>query len=346
LPSELDLDLSARQTGALVRKREVSSAEELLRLVLAYSLCGMPLRHVVAWAEVAGIASLSNVALLKRLRKCDVWMGQILGLKLAERAAPPDLITAARRVRLVDATFICHPGATMSTWCVHLGYDLRRHSIDHIELTDVHGGENLSRFKVSKGELAVGDAAYANRRGIHSLVETGGEFIIKHNYSSLPLEEDFDLFKWLRELPDAKSESREVCIKADKKNGLSKLPVRIVALRKSEVAAEQARRKILKLRSKNGKHAEARALEAAGYTCLLTNTSGELISSLEVLSLYKFRWQIEMAFKRLKSLLYIDDLPTKDPPVAKTYLYAKLLGALMLDDLTERFLAFSPWGYR
>ena len=131
----------------------------MLRIVLAHSLCGMPLRHTAAWAEVSGIASLSNVALLKRLRKCSDWMGQLLGLKLAERTSPPSLGAGDLKARLVDATCICHPGATGTSWRVHLGYDLRRHCIDHVELTDASGGETLKRFEIGPGELVVGDRA-------------------------------------------------------------------------------------------------------------------------------------------------------------------------------------------
>jgi IS4 transposase len=60
---------------------------------------------------------------------------------------------------------------------------------------------------------------------------------------------------------------------------------------------------------------------------------------------YRFRWQIELAFKRMKSILNLDELPAKDPALARTVLYAKLLAALLVEDFTTHFLAISPWGY-
>ncbi|NOZ87278.1 MAG: transposase [Deltaproteobacteria bacterium] len=69
------------------------------------------------------------------------------------------------------------------------------------------------------------------------------------------------------------------------------------------------------------------------------------MSDTEVLDLYRFRWQVELAFKRLKSLLHIDELPAKDHSLTRTFIYAKLLAALLLEDLSDRFLVFSPWGY-
>ncbi len=52
-----------------------------------------------------------------------------------------------------------------------------------------------------------------------------------------------------------------------------------------------------------------------------------------------------MAFKRMKGLLDLGELPMKDPRLAYSYLAAKLLAALMLEDLTKDFLAFSPAGF-
>ena len=77
LAEEADLEASARDTGALVRRREVGSASDLLRLALAYGFCGLSLRETAAWAEANGIASISNVALLKRLRASANWLGTV-----------------------------------------------------------------------------------------------------------------------------------------------------------------------------------------------------------------------------------------------------------------------------
>ena len=346
LPADVDLEESVRRCGALTRRRGVDSAEALLRLVFACALCGMPLRHTAAWARVSGVASVSNVALLKRLRKSADWLGYLLSRKLAERAPPPVLSAGGLRVRLVDATCICHPGATGTNWRVHLGYDLKRGCIDQIELTDATGGQTLTRFSVSAGELLVGDRGYAHRSGLHSVARSGGIFVIRHNWHIIPLGGDFRLFEWLRGLPDAVAQDAAVEITADRRRKLPALAIRLAALRKSEAAAEQSRRKIMREASKKGKQPDPRTLEAAGYIVLITNDIEGRLNAAELLGLYRFRWQVELAFKRLKGLLHLGDLPTKDPPTARTYLYAKLLGALLLDDLTERFLDFSPWGYR
>jgi hypothetical protein len=104
LPRELDLEETLRQSSALVRRRGIRSAETLLRLALVYSLCGLSLRATAAWAQAEGLAEISDVALLKRLRNAAPWVGQLLAAKLAERVEGLESQSLGYRLRLVDAT--------------------------------------------------------------------------------------------------------------------------------------------------------------------------------------------------------------------------------------------------
>lgn len=75
---------------------------------------------------------------------------------------------------------------------------------------------------------------------------------------------------------------------------------------------------------------------------LATTLPAEGYPAAEVLAAYRLRWQIELAFKRLKSLLHIDRLRARTPAGARTWLYAHLLLALILDDLTQQMLGAFP----
>jgi IS4 transposase len=78
---------------------------------------------------------------------------------------------------------------------------------------------------------------------------------------------------------------------------------------------------------------------------LFTTLPEELMKPAGVLELYRFRWQIELAFKRMKRLLRLGRLPHKDPLVAKSWILAKLVISLLLETLYRNASAFSPWGY-
>lgn len=276
LPPKEELEASAAKFGAIVRKRSVNDAESLLRLSLAYGYCGLSLRQTAAWAEACNVASLSDVALLKRLRNSSDWLGHLLGLKLAEVsgfAAKPSPF----RLRLIDATAISAQGSTGTDWRVHLSFNLSSLSIDHIELTDQSGGESLTRFPISPGDLVLGDRGYAHRAGFHAVKNAGADFLIRIPWQSVPLldsaGETLDIMAIFRSCPDAEVASFAVDIAPDKKRKLPAMPARLLVLRKSEAAAEKSRAKVLAERSKKSETVDPRSLESASYTILLTSTT-------------------------------------------------------------------------
>ena len=349
LPSKSVIESTAVKMGAMQRRREVKSAEDLLKLALAYGCTDLSLRGVAAWAQMHNVANISNVALLKRLRKAPDWLGRILGLKLASYATPPKEKLNGMRVRLVDATVISEPASKGTNWRVHLGYNLQHDAIDHIELTDVKGGETLTRFSIQPGEIVVGDRGYAHRRGLHSVIKTGGDFLVRLNWNTVPLQtcdgKKFDLFKSLQGLKDAEPGDFAVQSAPSKRDGIPPIKGRLIAIRKTAEATKAARLKIKRISSKKGQHTDKRTFETAEYVFLFTSVDSSQASAQALLDLYRFRWQIEIAFKRMKGLLNLGELPIKDPDLARTYLYAKLLAALILQDLTEVYLGFSPWGF-
>src|SRR4030081_1218332 len=123
-PADFDVEATARARGAFTRAREIKNAETLLRLALAYGGLGMSLRETCAWAEAGGIVSLSDPSLLDRLCKAAPWLGDIVAALIAEQAKGPAGRWAGYRLRALDGTSICQPGANRTTWRLHVGYDL------------------------------------------------------------------------------------------------------------------------------------------------------------------------------------------------------------------------------
>jgi len=345
LPPKSALEASARDKGALLRRRVVRSAEALLRLALVYC-CGLSLRQTSCWARLQGLGEISQVGVMKCLRRSAAWLGFLVTAKLAERAECRQI--QGFRLRLVDATTVSAPGSQGTDWRVHLGFDLGSLSIDWVELTGAAGGESLSRFQIGPREVLIGDRGYAHVRGLWSVRQAGGEFLVRLNWQNLPLQspeaESFSLLGAARSLSD--TEVAEFAVQTVATRKVPGMPARVVMLRKSEEAARQARKKILQETRKKGRQVDPRTLEAAGYIFLLTSLPADQLKAAEVLELYRFRWQVELAFKRLKSLWDFGSVPVKDPDLARTYIYAKLLLAVLVEDLTQTLRTHSPWGYR
>jgi hypothetical protein len=144
LPAGFDVEATARSRGAFTRAREIKDAATPLRLALAYGGLGMSLRETCAWAEAGEIANLRDPSLLSRLCKAAPWLGDIVAALIAERADGPAGRWAGYRLRALDGTSICQPGADRTTWRLHVDYDLATGQVDQLELTDLHGAEAFS----------------------------------------------------------------------------------------------------------------------------------------------------------------------------------------------------------
>lgn len=330
----------AYEKGAFVRSRKVESPVDLLRLLMTWSIGGYSLEETAAVAAESGIADVSDVALLKRFRRCRGWVGALLSELLGTSQ-----VSGPFRMRLVDATTVSKPGSRGTDHRLHVSFSLSNRCIDAVELTDGRGGEALERFCFSKGDLMIGDRGYAHRSGLGQLVAAEAFYVLRIPWQNVPLHHHdgtrVDLLSLLRSLPEA--EASEFRVQVPLADGTSH-DGRLVAVRRSEPAAEAAREKIVNQKRKKGQSIDPRTLEAAGFFFVLTNLPEDFPAD-EVLALYRMRWQIEMKFKIMKSVTALDHLPVRDQELAQTYVITKLLATLMVDQLVNQYDSFSPWGY-
>ena len=89
-------------------------------------------------------------------------------------------------------------------------------------------------------------------------------------------------------------------------------------------------------------HAGTRA--AAEWILLATSLDADGFPVEQVGALYRLRWRIEIAFQRLKSLVGYRQPPGKDARLARVFLLAHLLLALIADDAHTRVRESSPSG--
>lgn len=332
----------AYESGAFARARKIESPELLLRLLLMWTVGERSLMSTAAAAADAEWADVSDAALIKRFLKCDKWLGRLLGEILIDNR---EQLPKTLRLRIVDATTIGRPGRTGTDHRLHLGLDLATNGIDSVELTTGKAGETFGRFEVLPREVLIADAAYAQRNALARVHRAGAFFIVRFPWSNLPLEDrsgkPFPLLEMLRTLPEAAAQSFPVQFQGPDKTAI---PCRLVAIRKSEPAAATARKKALRARSKSGESIDARTLEAAEYTFVLTNLD-ETLTAESVLELYRLRWQIEMKFKTLKSVIHLDRVPSRTEEGLRVHVLAKLVVALLIDSLIYHAESFSPWGY-
>jgi hypothetical protein len=342
-----DLNEPARRHGFFKRARGLQDAELWLRLILMHVTGGLSLEQTVMRARELGLGRVSAVALFKRLRNAQAWLEVLTRHLLVEQQKKLGRFQwpYPQRLRVIDATNIQEPGTTGTDWRLHYSIRLPELTCDHYELTDESGGEKLGRYAFAPGELVLVDRGYSHRPGVAHVLDAGAQVVVRWNPGTFPLEDregrPANLLPRLRALADKQVGEWAVQFVHQQKT----YPLRLCAVRKSHLAAERARRKALRKAQKNGTQAQAQALELTAYVLVLTSVEAKLLPAKAVLDLYRGRWQIELVFKRLKSLLEAGHVPKSDDASAKAWMQAKILSALLVDRVLLEGKFFSPWGF-
>jgi len=343
LGGTVSLNQTARATKAFRRPREIRCAVDLLRLVLAYCLGERGLRATAAWAAAVELTDVSNPAILYRLRQCGDWLTLLIGQLLATAVPQPG---KGRLIRLVDATCVLKPGPEARKknrlWRVHAAFDLPAERFGCFELTDEHGGEQFDRIPVVKGEIRIGDRAYLQPARIANVLKRGADIIVRAGWRGARwldvMRKPFDLHKELRKTRERLDRPIWIACK-----GRAPLALRLIAVRRSKIAAEAARRAARKQGRKSGYTPSRKTLDAASWLILVTSLPAKKYSTDDVLDLYRLRWRIELAFKRLKSLIDLKKPPGIDERSARPWVLAHLLLILLLEPLVDALEDSPHW---
>jgi hypothetical protein len=339
----------AKELGALTRFRKFADAESLLRTLFIHLASGCSLRETAVRAKQGAIAVVSDVALLKRLRASGEWLRwmseQVMVQWIDKQPAAVFNQQQGLNIRIIDGSSIQEPGATGSSWRIHYSICLPSLRCDQVHLTTPKIGESFKRFKVKQGDLLIGDRGYAHGPGIAYVVNSGGHVLVRVNLTNLRFVDHnggpFKLIERLRTLSGKKIGDWDVWVDIDK---TQKIAGRICAIKKSRIAAEKAQKKALKENGRKGAAVKPETIESAAYIFVFT-TLDRSVKPTAVLEMYRGRWQIELVFKRLKSIVGLGHLKKKDIEAARAWLHGKLLVSFLIEALIVAGDRFFPWGY-
>lgn len=326
-----DFEEQARSSQALVRCRNIPNAAALLRLALAYAVSDLSLKDVAAWAHALQVAEITGPGLFYRLREAQDWLEQVLAGTLQADVVPAP-VGEIGRVRIADASVITGPGSTGTDWRVHVQIEPTTGTLRSVEVTDAHGGESYARLPLDTGDVVLGDQAYARARGIAAVRRAEAHVVVRVTPQAIRL---CDLERRVLRLSELAAKVPQV----GPQEWAILVPVppdhtpkdRSWPLAK---AKDWIPARLLAARTRKGE-----------IIWLLTTVAGAVLPSMQVLRLYRLRWQIELAFRRLKSLLHLDALPSRQGPTARSWLLAKLLAAALAQRLARPAGSLSPWGY-
>jgi hypothetical protein len=320
----------------------VKSPLQLLRIVFAYCGLDYSLRQTAANYALLH-EKITDSSIAERLRACGPWVKALLAKMLELNKEQ----LRGKRILVVDASTIEAPGATGTDYRLHLLFDLLNLEFVQIKLTDVHTAETLRNFHFKDGDVILADRGYSDPNAIIEQKEKGVDVIVRYN-SAIPLYEDdgrqIELVKRLQQAEQVEHKTMltmRVCIKS--REG-KKCNLWLHAYKLPEDKANEARRRLNRQYKKRGKMPKKETLYLAGWVLILTTLTPQApaagqggLDAQTIFEVYRVRWQIELTFKRLKSILNLDKLRARaKSPLSDLWLSGKMLYVLMIDRRARR----------
>jgi hypothetical protein len=337
----------AKELGALQRAREIKTPGELLRLILLYLTEGRSFAGTSALTMLSGDASLNKMAVYKRIRNSADWLQWLCKhiFRQAGLIVNKPVWLKGKNVILVDGSEDVKCGVRQQCYMLHYSLDLFTLAERELLVTGRETGEKLSNYKsIRKGDIVIGDRAYGNLAGIQYLRERKAGYVLRIQSRRFTVfnskNEKMNLLQHLSTLKEGETaDIRAKCFI----NGCYEA-IRICALRKDWESERKGIKRLVKGNQKRRGGKPVSDLQRENNKYIIVATSlGKEASAAHVLELYRARWQVELAFKRLKSLFSYNDLPAKQSESVRAWFYGKLLLAALCEALVNTG-RFSPSG--
>jgi hypothetical protein len=329
---------------AIQRKREISEPGDLMMLSLFHLLNGSSLEEVKIIAEMTKLGTLSDVALMKRFAGCNNWYLWIISNLVTNGAIPytkPEWLEGYN-VYGVDASDVKEKGRSGRIYRLHFALDLFNMKSEQYAITTNKVGEALRNFKIKQNDLVVGDRGYVSLNGVEHCIDNGGNCILRLRKNSFTLYGEagnaISLIEHMRNLGDDDSLDLRVFAKGSKKG--ERIALRVCAKRKTPQAIAETKKKLKRTEYKQQSKISDGAKEFNEYIVLISNLPST-ITSEQILDTYRLRWQVEIYFKRLKSILDFGQLPKRREDCVMAWLNGKLMIALLIEKIVGATL-FSP----
>ncbi|MBQ7521601.1 MAG: transposase [Clostridia bacterium] len=316
----------------MTRHRGIQDEEELMMLILFY-VCGHSLVEVTHYAKVEFGTAISDVGFMKRFNRCNEWVKSILEQMLDNEIIRYDIPEKLKgyKVIAVDGSDVRQKGAVQKEFHLHYAVNLFTLSSESFKITPQQQGETLKNFLFGKDTIVIGDRAYASITGIKHCSAHQTDFILRIKNKAFKLYnkngEEIELSTVLKGVTE---QSCDFILYYKQKEELK--PIRFCAVKKTKEEIEIEKKCISRKESKKQKSLSDDTKFTHEYFFVITSL-GNNFTSDEILNLYKLRWQVEMVFKRYKSILDLGSIPTKTGIAGQVWLNCKMLIALLIEKI-------------
>lgn len=329
------------ETKAMDRRRGIQDEDTLLTLCLYYSY-EKSLIDVKNYALNEFSINISDVGFMKRFKRCGEWIKWINQHMMKEKSAIYEIPERLKNknVIAIDASNITSKGAVQQNWKLHYAVNLFSMAAEQFKITPESTGESLKNFELHKNDLVLADRIYATITGIECCRNSGADFILRIRNKAFKLYDKNRNEVVLSELlKKVKNKCRDFYLYYMNFNK-ELCPIRFCAARKTKEEMEFEQKNLRKKESKKQVKISEETKFSHNYFFVITSLD-DSFSAEEILGLYRLRWQVEMVFKRLKSILNLGSMPTKTAVSSEVWLNCKMLIALLIEKLMLS-IDFSP----
>jgi hypothetical protein len=334
----------ARELGAFARARNIKSVEDLLLVNFLYLTSAPSFGSTSAILKATEKIMLNKNAVYERIGKSEKWLGWLVANIYRENKVLVDKPAwlLKKEVCLIDGSDEPVYGSEESNFRLHYCVNLFSLSMKEMHLTQIETGEKLSNFEsLGIDDVVVADRAYGTISGLEYMREKGCGFVIRLRSKCFSFynkkHRKVELANYFTGLREHESKSVVLYYKIND----TYEPIRVCATRKDRDSERKGLISLQKTKARKQRGDVSKAQSLYNKYIIVATSFEDDVSAHQVTELYRMRWQIELVFKRLKSLFHYNEIPSKLDATARAWFYGKLLLAAVCEALVNKG-RFSP----
>ena len=333
------------ETKAMERRRGVKTPADLIHLVFLYLTGGYSQLEMSVLADKLGIAKISDVAFLKRFAKCKDWLSWMVSKIVPSPIIEYPILSRFKSYQIVtvDASNVSEKGRSGRIFRLHYAIDLLKMCGLSYKITSRKIGESLSNFDIKKNWLILADRIYGTLTGIENCLKAEANFVLRLRHKAFMLYDHngavIDLLDMIKNATSDTAVGIDVFVKLPTL-GMRKL--RVCAIKIPDNKLEKVAKRIKRRDTVTQRSTSSQAVAMSNYVVVITSLPDDIPAD-EILALYRYRWQVEIYFKRLKSILDFGNVPLHREDSIYTWLNGKLLISLLIEQMISE-VSFPPCG--
>ena len=338
----------AKETGFIQREVKVNGSNFAETLVFGFlNNPKMSYRQMSQSGSLSGLAitaqgleqKFSNRSAEFMQAMLESTVSQLIKTSLSKEI---DLLDRFSRIHIQDGSVIGLPDGCVEIWQgvrpknkkgrsavkLHVSLEYKSGQVSGPALANGREHDQKSPFfhrTLQSGELRITDLGFFDLDQLKNDSQAGGFWIIRHKHNVILYENDKEL-----QLASFLKKQRHDIVDIPIQLGQThRLPSRLIAIRADAQTAAERIRKLRADAKKRKKPLSAERVLLAHWTIMLTNAPQDLLSPLEVYTLLRLRWQIELLFRLWKTYSQVDESESENPWRILTEMYAKLIAVLI-----------------